>query len=397
MPRVQIFTCLIWSAVIPLGAAPLTRPYTVENYDVAIQVDLAKQHLSGTANIRLHGNSDISAVELDAGALQITSVLEGQYPQSFERNRGKLFIVLTNPLRSDEPRTITIAYQAAPSAGLHFYPDQVYPTATSDWMPCNAEPGARATLHLTISAPPGTKVAATSQLDSSVEPRWFGFAVGTFTESTSDAAGVKLRALGANPKTLELTTSALHDLAERTGKPYPRQTYTQVFIHGEVPRAMAGLALLPEKQSDDLRVLTSTLARQWYGVQIPAKSASDLWLSGALSAYLADPRNIESAQENYNQLRAAGKDRPLSDPEGENLKDKGVSFLYLLNQTVGDNKFKEALQLFTAGHWGQPSGGEDLQNAFDAVKPTTAKKASNTLDDLFDMWVYGITTPKPKR
>jgi hypothetical protein len=97
MLRVQIFTCFL----IPLSAAPLARPYTVENYDVAIQVDLARQRLSGTAAIRLHGNSDTSAVELDAGgALQINSVMEGQYPQSFEHNHGKLFIVLTNCFRS---------------------------------------------------------------------------------------------------------------------------------------------------------------------------------------------------------------------------------------------------------------------------------------------------------
>jgi len=35
----------VWSAIIPLAAAPLARLYTAENYDVSIQPDLAKQRL----------------------------------------------------------------------------------------------------------------------------------------------------------------------------------------------------------------------------------------------------------------------------------------------------------------------------------------------------------------
>ena len=80
-------------------------------------------------------------------------------------------------------------------------------------MPCNDRPGERATLHLTISAPPGMQGGGQRpidghprgegqsitewQLDSPAEPSWFGFALGGFTENTSEAEGVKLRVLGA--------------------------------------------------------------------------------------------------------------------------------------------------------------------------------------------------------
>ena len=147
--------CLFWSAIIPLGAAPLARPYTAENYDVSVRPDLAKQRLYGEVRIRIHNQTDtaISALELDAGGLEITSVEEGEAPQPFERDRGLLIVALASPLRPAEPRTITVRYQAGPGPGLKFFPDQIYTSAASDWMPCNDRPGERATLHLTITAP----------------------------------------------------------------------------------------------------------------------------------------------------------------------------------------------------------------------------------------------------
>ncbi len=216
----KIANCLFWCAIFPLGAATLSRPYTAENYDVSIHLDPAKQRLDGEAAIRFHrlADSAISALEFDAGSLEITGVMEGQVPQSFERDRRLLIVVLTRPLRPDDSRTITVKYSAGPAAGLKFFSDQVYSSVTSDWMPANDRPGERATLHLTIAGPLGTKAAASGrataaqdvdgqsitewQLDSPAEPSWFGFAAGTFSESTSDANGLKLRALGAGKEIL---------------------------------------------------------------------------------------------------------------------------------------------------------------------------------------------------
>jgi aminopeptidase N len=447
----RIANCLVWSAIIPLGAAPLTRLYTAENYDVSIQPDLAKQRLNGEVRIRFHSlaGTAISALELDAGGLQITSVVEGQVPQSFEQNHSMLFVALTNPVRLDEQRTITVRYQAGPAPGLKFFPDQLYTSVTSDWMPCNDRPNERATLHLTIAAPPDTKAAGSGQLtaarisegqsitewrlDSPTEPSWFGFALGGFAENTSDAEGVKLRVLGAGTQIFEPTAAAMHYLAERTGKRYPGQTYTQVFTHGDVSRSMAaGLTLLPEsyaqglaKQPDDLRLLTNELAHQWYGVRIATKDWSDLWLSEGVSAFLADAflgqrfgkeryeREIGHSRQIFNQLRAEGKDRSLSDTgwttrqeaDGEIPEHKGAWFLYLLTQLVGDSAFWDGLRLYTSDQWGRAATSEDLQKAFDAANTGnrgTGKKVGapgrrnnpqnspKTLDSLFDLWVYGI-------
>jgi aminopeptidase N len=448
----RIANCLAWSGMIPLAAAALPRPYTAENYDVSIQPDLVKQRLNGEVRIRFHsqGDTPISALELDAGGLQVASVIEAQSPQWFERKGGMLIVVLTNPLRPDEHRTITVRYQAGPAPGLKFFPDQIYTTVTSDWMPCNDRPGERATLHLAIAAPQDTKVAGSGQLiatrpserqsitewqlDSATAPSWFGFALGAFAENTSEAEGVKLRVLGAGTQVFEPTAAAIRYLGERSGKRYPGQTYTQVFTHGDAIHSMAaGLTLLPESYAqalgkpDALWSLTSELAHQWYGVGIASKDWSDLWLSEGVSAFLADAflgqrlglesyeRAIEHSRQIYNQFRAQGKDRWLSytewttrqEADGEIPTYKGAYFLYLVHELVGDSAFWEKLRSYTNMQWGQAATSEDFQKAFAGLgrdNPGTGKKgggatrksSASSLDNLFDLWVYGIPSGNAK-
>jgi len=427
----------------------------VENYEVSIQPDLVKQRLSGEVKIRFHSQVEtaISALELDAGGLQIASVVEGQAPQWFERKGSTLVVVLTNPLRPDEHRTITVRYEAGPAPGLKFFPDQIYTSVTSDWMPCDERPGERATLHLTIAAPQDAKVAGSGQLtatrasegqnitewqlDSATGPSWFGFALGHFAENTSEADGVKLRVLGAGTEVFEPLTAAMRFLGERSGKHFPGQTYTQVFIHGDAARSMAAaLTLLPEpsaqglgKQPDALWLLTSEMAHQWYGLGIASQDWSDLWLSEGVSAYLADAflgqrlgkesyeREIAHSRQIYNLLRTQGKDRPLSnsdwttrqDAEGEILIHKGACFLDLLHELVGDSAFWDDVRLYTSERWSQAAASEDFQKAFPATSggnPRTGKKGAaagknnaKALDSLFSVWVYGIPggTAKKKK
>lgn len=454
MQRVlRIAVCLVWSAIVPVRGAPLARPYTVENYDVSIRVDLAKQRLYGESTIRLRGRGEIavSALELDSGSLQIKSVLEDQLPQSFESNHGRLYVVMTRPVHPDEQRILTVKYEAAPAAGLKFFSDQVYTTAVSDWMPCDDSPGERATLHLVLTAPAETKAAASGQLiaaragegqnitewqtDSPTDPFRFGFALGMFIENTSESDGVKLRVLGAGTPILEPTSVAMHFLAERTGKSYPGQSYTEVVVHGDATRSLAGLTLLPEsiaqgigKEPDQARVLAGQLAQQWFGVAITVRDWADLWLTAGIPAFLGDAfleqragketyeREMQRSRQAYYQLVSEGMDRPLSnsnwttrqEADGEIPELKGAWFLYLLKQLVGDAAFWNGLKLYASNEWHQAATSEDFQRAFYAAgangrnaggKGAAAPRRNQpkSLDSLFDMWVYGVTSAAPGR
>ncbi len=448
--RIAVFGAAV--GCIPLAAAPAPRLYTVEHYDVALNSDLSRRRLAGEATLRFHSLSDepVAALELDAGGLEIASVKEGKTPQWFERKGEMLVIALANPLYPAESRSLTLRYQAGPSAGLAFFPDQVYGSAASAWMPCNDRPGERATLSLSLAAPPDFRSAASGrllatrsaagesvadwQLDSPAPPSFYGFALGKFPEQSSTAEGVRLRVLGAGAEVFEPTTAAIRYLAERTGKPYPGPAYTEVFVHGDAARSLAGgLALLPEacaqglsKQPEKLWLLARVLADQWYGIGIAVKDWSDLWLSEGVPGFVADAflgqrfgaeayeRGIARSRQIYDGLRAAGKDRPLSytewttrqDAEGDIPLHKGVCFLYLVHELVGESAFWERLRVYTAAAWGQQAASEDLQNAFGGAVPEQrkggqrggkdrggndrGKAAAKSLGSLFDLWVYGI-------
>jgi aminopeptidase N len=153
-----IAACLGLAGLFPAIAAPLPRPYAIDHYSARLQPDLPAKRLSAEVRIDFHStiDSDFAALELDAGALQIKSVSEGQASQYFERHGELLVVVLTESLHPTEHRTITVQYQAGPAKGLQFFPDQIYTSAhTSDWMVCNDRPDNPATLHLEIAAPPG--------------------------------------------------------------------------------------------------------------------------------------------------------------------------------------------------------------------------------------------------
>lgn len=445
--------CFTLSGLIPAVAAPPARPYTVDNYDVRIRADLGQQRLYGEAVIRLHGRGEsaASAIEMEGAGLKITSVRDGDAPQTFEQSRKALFIVLTRPVHPDEQRTLTVSYEAGPAPGLEFFSDQVIASGVDEWMPCNDSAGERATLHMVLTAPADMKVAASGKLagtdgssgetisqwrlDAPAEPSRFRFALGTFAETTSEAGTLKLRALGTGSNTLESTSAALQFLAERTGKSYPNETYTQVFSHSAAAGSFAGgLTLLPdsyaqriEKEPGDLWLLADLAAQQWFGIGITA-GWSDLWLSKGVSAFLADEflekkfgkeryeRELQHARQTYDQLRLEGMDRPLSnsdwntrqEADGGIPENKGAWFLYVLSQKTGEGPFGTALKLYTSNEWGRVSTSEDFQRTFEIVTPSEGierkkessaarKKSGTSLDDLFDMWVYGVTSAVPKK
>jgi aminopeptidase N len=446
------------SAGDSLSAASPVRPYTVENYDASIRADLAQQRLYGEVTIRLRGQGDIavSALEFDAGGLKVTSVREGEGSQSFEQNRRSLFVVLTRPVHPDEQRTITVQYQAGPAAGLKFFSDQIVASDVSDWMPSSDMSGERSTLHLTLTAPADMKAAASGQLgdarasegqnitewrlDSPTEPSRFAFALGSFEENSKDVEGVKLRVLGAGAQFVDLAAAAMRYFADRTGKPYPGQVYTQVFTRADHADSFAaGLTLLPEsyarkleKQPDDLWLLADALAHQWFGIGVTTQNWSDLWLTEGVSAFLADAflgqkfgkerfdRELQHSREMYDRLRTEGHDKPLSNSDGTTRQEadggipeyKGAWFLYLLDQFVGDSAFWNGIRLYASNEWGQAATSEDFQRAFEAVGAgsrsagKTGKKGApaarngkleTSLDNLFDMWVYGISNQTPGR
>ena len=79
----------------------------------------------------------------------------------------------------------------------------------------------------------------------------------------------------------------------------------------------------------------------------------------------------------------------------------------LVHELAGDSAFWEELRLYTSQHWGQAAGSEDFQKAFAVISggnPGAGKKGAaagknnaKALDNLFDLWVYGIPNGTVKK
>jgi aminopeptidase N len=419
---------------ISLGAlaALAPRPYDVERYEAHIEPDFAGRKLTGEVTIQFHSIADgLDTLELDAGSLNVSAAVEEFANLRMER-RGELLVVHPEkPVRLGEVRRITIRYEAAPASGLSIFDSQAWAGYfTSHWMVCNERADDRAALQLIISAPAGMKVAASGRMvsthrdgsrsisewrqDAEVPPFVFGFAVGNFAESSAQEERVKLRFLGpaAGAKDLSKifreTPSALRFLVDKSGMLYPEKTYTQALLHNGPEQEAAQFTLLPESygqtllsKPDDLWLLVHEMAHQWYGIGIACRDWSDFWLSEGLASFLADvylgekfgaeryTAEIERAHKNYEQMKAGGKDRPLSfhdwsvprDAGGRLPYDKGAWVLHLLRQKMGEDAFWRGLRVYTKDNWGRQVTSKEFEKSMEAVTDTP-------LSEFFQTWVY---------
>ena len=72
-------SCICLALLAPLAAAPLPRSYGVEQYEVSVTPDLASKRLAGEVTIHFQSRIDrLEALELDAGDLEIASVLDAE-------------------------------------------------------------------------------------------------------------------------------------------------------------------------------------------------------------------------------------------------------------------------------------------------------------------------------
>ena len=428
----RVLLILLLSYRFSASAAPPPRPYDVDHYDVRIQPDLSAKRLAGEETIEFHSITDgLDAIELDAGSINVSAVVEDFSSLRFEHRGNTLVVYPSKPVRLGEQRKFTIRYQAGPARGLKFFDDQVWAGYfTSDWMVCNERADDRATLRLFISETRGMKVAASGRFmgssrsgalsvtrweeNNEVPPFVFGFAMGNFAERSAEEDKTRLRFLGPPSSAKDLskifreTGPAFRFLVDKSGLLYRGKTYTQALLRDGPEQEAAELTLLPEKYGqtllshpDDLWLLVHELAHQWYGIGISCRDWSDFWLSEGLATFLADvylgekfgperyAAEIERARTTYEQLKADGKDHPLSfhdwavprDAGGRLPYEKGAWVLHLLRRQIGEDAFWRGLRVYTKDSWGKQVTSRDFERAMEAVTDTP-------IHGFFDQWVY---------
>lgn len=424
--------------------------YDVLHYDADLKLDLEHESIAGRVEIELESLEDgLRRVDLDAGALEIRSVVDGSGTGLvFERRDRKLGVELATAAQAGEIVRLRIDYEGHPDRGVRFRPDQVFTYFhTSSWLVTRDVPGDKATLDLALTVPAGLEVVASGRelgtepghepeagairhrfsLDRPYSPYLYGFAAGHFAAAEEVVDGVRLRYLGVGFTPEELrrvfadTGEMLRFFTAKAGVPYPGVSYTQVLLDGAPPQEMAGLSVMStaygrsvlEDPREDYLV-AHELAHQWWGNELTCATWSDFWLNEGVASFLSaafkeqrwgrDEYDRERflARQRYRRALEAGPGRPLVHEDwtepgemgGALTYSRGLLVLHYLRRSLGEEVFWDGLRRYTrAGiEPGAGRGSGSTVTSADLEKALSAA-AGRSLEPEFARWVYGGDMP----
>jgi aminopeptidase N len=422
-------------------AAAQSGDVQILHYAAQIEPNIAAKSLSGRVRIGFKVlQYRASEMQLDAGALQIDAVREGDAVLAFSKPDSVLKISLRKAGALNRTRELSIAYHGIPTHGMNFFaePPQVYTDfSTSQWMPCLDAPNARASLDLIVVVPTGTQVVGNGRLAAErtlaggkVTSEWsqprampsylYGFAAGAFREVSDNNGKPTLRYLVPAKLSEDQTRQVFRDSADmiafyqdKAGIAYPGATYTQVLAQGSVAQELDGIATMGERYAE--RVLTDEkkiwlgaheLAHQWWGNSVTNRDWTHFWLNEGIATFMTAAylehrfgaaeylRNIDAAREKYEKIRAAGKDKSLvfanwTNPSAEDrslVYDKGAYVVHLLRKQLGEEAFWAGLRNYTQRNWEKSVVTADFQTAMETA-------SGRDLTAFFTEWVYLTTQP----
>jgi len=414
----------------PSAAAQADRGFDVLHYSVSLTPDLDTRSVSGLTAVTLRATGAPGELMFDAGELEVDRVSVDGRAALFVKDGRSLRIVLTRAMRSNERRTISIAYRGIPRAGLQFHPErgEMYTIfSTSQWMPCVDAPDERATLELSLRLPAGMKAVATGRelppteggavrhwrLDTPAPSYTYGFAAGRYIEEQQDVHGMSLRYLSTDRTPEELlrifqyTGDMLQFFEDRAGLRFG-STYTQVLVNRTVGQEMAGLSAMSESYGLQVRddpanvtLMAHEAAHQWWGNLLTARNWNHFWLNEGFATFMAAAyvehrqgadayaRQVEGWSRRIEKLRADGKDKPLVYPDWNAptaddravVYQKGAYVLHLLRQDLGDEVFWRGLRGYTRTYAGKSVETADFKSSME-------KTTGRDLTDFFSKWVY---------
>ena len=433
--RSVVFACVLPLAAASPGAAQGMPPaIDVISYELQLEPDLAARSLAGTERIEFEVTAaGLTTARFEAGPLLVEDVrLDGRVVPH-RRLETSLVLDFSPPLAAGR-HALTLAYHGTPRRGVSFYPDseQIYTVfSTSQWMVCIDEPSERARFAIDLRVPASWDTVANGReldpvresdgrltrrfrLDREAPSYTYGFAAGAFRRITDGSARVPL--ITAAPRAwsdeearrvLRETAEMFHYFEDRAGVPYPDDAYLQVLADGNPQQEMSGFSVLPAAWGrrvlageSDVVLAAHELAHQWWGNLVTNADWTHFWLNEGMATFMAaayvEARSGRAAyealmgayRESYEQVRAAGHDKPLefdnwSRPSADDrtlVYRKGAYVLHLLRIELGDERFWAGLKAYTQRCAGHPVVSADFQAAME-------QSSGRDLSAFFARWV----------
>ena len=439
--RAYLLLGLIVALVLPVVGAEKSR-VKAEDYVIDAEIIPRTHHLTARAKVKFTvlQDSNFATFELN-NALRVTKVLDANSkPLSGERISSDNSIRVSFPsgLTKGSTQTITFEYEGglasaddSPVEGLklaYIGEDFIYLLYPGRWFPITNYGIDRFTAAITITAPNGVMVVGSGPATAKPgtpgktitsfswqKPSFPGTVIGgAFTETASTGGNVKVYFLADKKQNAaayaETATKEFEYFSSLYG-PAPSSNLKIVQLPNDtVPAWWAPeIAVLASRDINDkvnYRLMSDTIAHQWWGASISPASKDDWWLvdGGARASEMRYVQNIagEQAFEDATKDMAVGAlaydTVPLSSigkldnfsPEFQALvTDKGGMIFHMLRWVIGDAGFDRTMKEFMATFIGKPAKVSDLQ-------AIAEKNAGEKLTAFISQWVDGTGAPEFK-
>ncbi|HEY6303513.1 MAG TPA: M1 family aminopeptidase [Terriglobales bacterium] len=434
-------------------AAEKTR-LRVDDYQINVELLPQTHKLTARATVKVTALEDLHVATFQLNdALRITKLTDASNkPLTPERNTQESTVrfALNSDLAKDTSTTFTFEYEGtlesadeSPVEGLklaHIGPETSYLLYSGLWFPVAGYGINRFTSTISVTVPAHMVVIGSGKESSAVgaavakkpattiansktftftwdKPSFPGTIIaGAFQEFKSEEAGLDLHVF-LKPNKQELGT----EYASTAVKAY---TYfvTQYGVAlstrlkiVEIPDDTVPSAWAPEiaalssraiTEKTNYRLLSNTIAHQWWGVSVSPATKDDWWISDGFSRY-SEARYVESAageaglEEMVKEMSVgalAYDSVPLSSankldyfsPEFQSLvTDKGAMILHMLRWVVGEKDYLKIMRDFATKYAGKSASTDDFRELSEQV-------SEQKLTWFYSQWMDSTSAPEFK-
>jgi aminopeptidase N len=411
--------------------------YDVQHYTIQLDVNPVTGRIEGTTTVEAIAEKNLSAFNLDLLGLTVERVTVNDQPADFRRENTELTITPEDVLSNGATFTTAVTYHGVPRSldgadvppfgqGWREWVDGYYavagePEGAMTWFPSNNHPTDKATFTFRITVPNTETVAASGTLEE-VTPAgdnrqthiWqmnqpmatylATVAVGDFVRREfTPVESVAIRHYiwrGASSALVVRHNEAQKMLTFITEQiaAYPFDAYGAVTVPGvAVPLETQTLSLFGGDTPEESLVMHE-LAHQWFGNSVTVADWQDIWLHEGFAEYfealwLEQTEGRAGYERKIAEFYAAARSDlpPPGTPERDTLFNvnvyvRGALVLHALRQEAGDAVFFEILRAFYEEYAYSNATTDDFIVTAEAVSGVT-------LDDLFEVWLYGDTLP----
>ena len=432
--RIATIVLTIFSTAAPFARAADKAPLNITGYSIDATINPTDHTLTAVAEVTFKAQQSLSEAEFQLhGALKVDKVTDAK-GTTLNGERGpeaSVLITPAAPLIVGQSYTWTFDYSGAlesdaggpvPGLKLAYIGDPItYLLYAGRWFPMTGYQTDRFTADIKVHVPAGYKVigsgAASAHEDATEydfkwdKPGFPGTIIaGKFSE-TSPAPNIHVFTTAAHKgEAQDCGQSALRIFAFFTstfGLPESNRINIVELPDDTVPAywapeiaAVAG-SRIPGKTAS--RLLSNTIAHQWWGSEVSPASQDDAWITNGMSRYGELMYLQDSAGEGALQaaildvsagalaydtipLTSAARMNAFS-PEFQSMTlDKGGIIMHMLRWEVGPDSFIKILRATLSQYTDKPLKTSDFEKVAEA-------QSQQQLTPFFSQWLDGTGAP----